>query len=182
MFIYKYNPYICTLSLGLENLVLMKSCQCMVNRFKYIHPIPRMCKVMILHICHKWLQHPYITGVSFSNGDKCTALWTLKMARYTTHVQWSRGTCIIPLPCCDMHILHSHFMRALNPWRSKENTETDFHCWLLQRFLLAPCYLHRVQKAQLLLQKINFVKTWYTFFSPASYISLNWLKIQGYFK
>lgn len=182
MFIYKYNPYICTLSLGLENLVLMKSCQCMVNRFKYIHPIPRMCKVMILHICHKWLQHPYITGVSFSNGDKCTALWTLKMARYTTHVQWSRGKCIIPLPCCDMHILHSHFMRALNPWRSKENTETDFHCWLLQRFLLAPCYLHRVQKAQLLLQKINFVKTWYTFFSPASYISLNWLKIQGYFK
>ena len=70
-----------------------------------------------------------------------------------------QGEMYYPLPCCDMHILHSHFMRALNPGRSKENTETDFHCWLLQCFLLAPCYLHRVQKAQLLPQKINFVKT-----------------------
>lgn len=41
------------------------------------------------------------------------------MARYTTHAQWSRGKCIIPFPCCDMHIFHSGFMRVLNPERDQ---------------------------------------------------------------
>lgn len=126
----------------------------------YMHPIPRRYNVMILYICHKWLKNPYIIGVSISNGDKCTTLWTLKVARYTTHVQRSRGKYIIPLPCCDMRIWHLRFTRALNPETSKENAETDFHCWLLQQFLLAPCYLHRMQKAQLL-QKRDSVRALY---------------------
>lgn len=104
----------------------------------YIPPIFRMYKVMILHICPKRRQHPYIIGVSFSNGDKCTALWTLKMARYTTHAQRSRGKYIIPLPCCDLHIFHSSFMRALNPERDQKKIQTQtstagFYsgfCWL----------------------------------------------------
>jgi hypothetical protein len=68
---------------------------------------------MILHICHKWLQHPYIIEPRFSNGDKCAVLWTLKMGRYTTHAQWSRGKYITPLPCRDMPVFHSSFMREL---------------------------------------------------------------------
>lgn len=161
-------------SLGLENLSLTKSLtkiyQCTVNRSMYMHRIPGRYKVMILHICHKWLQHPYIIGVSFSNGDKCTTLWTFKVARYTTHVQRSRGKYIIPLPCCDMRILHLRFMRALNPETSKENAETDFHCWLLQQFQLAPCYLHRMQKTQLL-QKRDSARALYfiVFFSCKLY-------------
>lgn len=124
------------LVLGFKNLVLMKICQCMVNRFKYIHPIPRMYKVMILHICHKWLQHPYITGVSFSsNGDKMYCTVDSQDGKIHNSCSVKQGKCITPLPCCDMHILHSHFMRALNPGRSKENTETDFHCWLSQCFV-----------------------------------------------
>lgn len=91
----------------------------------YVHPSPRMHKVMILHICHKCLQDPYIIEVSFSNGDKCTTLWTLKMARCTTHAQRSRGKYIIPLPCCDMHIFHSSFTTALNPERDQKKIQTS---------------------------------------------------------
>lgn len=100
------------------------------------HPTPRMYKVMILHICRKWLQDPYIIEVSFSKGDKCTTLWTLKMARYTTHAQRSRGKYIIALPCCDMHIFHWSFTRALNLERDQKKIQTSsdgFYssfCWL----------------------------------------------------
>lgn len=101
-----------------------------------MHPSSRIYKVMILHICHKWLQHSHIIEVSFSNGDKCTTLWTLKMVRYTTHAQRSRGKYIIPLPCCDTYIFHLSFMRALNPERDQKKIQTSsdgFYssfCWL----------------------------------------------------
>lgn len=111
------------LHFGVESLALAKICQCTVDRFNVYALISRTYKVMILHICHKWLQHSYIIELSFSNGDKCAALCTLKMARYTTHAQWSKGKYIIPLPCCDMHIFHSSFMRVLNPERDQKKIQ-----------------------------------------------------------
>lgn len=136
---------------------------------------------MVLRFCHEWLEHPYITQPRFSNGDKCAARWTLKMARYTTHAQRSRGKCIIPLPCCDTHIFHSGFMRVLNPERDQmkrqRQTSTTGFSKSFSR-LNAICIDFRKHNC-FVLQR-NLLKYYISFFDlPTRYILLNCLGIQG---
>lgn len=105
------------------------------------------------------------------------------MARYTTHAQRSRGKCIIPLPCCDMHIFHSGFMRVLNPERDQmkmqRRTSTTGFSESFSR-LNAICIDFRKHNCFVL--KRNLLKYYISFFDlPTRYILLNCLGIQGEF-